>query len=287
MDMDAVKSSLCGISESRERQGEGIVPALPRSCHYGESCVGLPTVLTTASTVGEHAIVGMVGACTAGVPTINAPAKSRESGELTPRAGRAGERSPLRLRGGDEKEDSDGDEASFEEAVASPTDEQRAEWGNTRRASSPQPGTANPAPLGPRPGPSGVRRSRSRNRIRPRAPGGAVTRRRKQGARLTRQTRRMGSTASSSDHVGDPGSTENLSSDQRDGTPRIKRFGSLPSVAAISSEEDDEPGKSVASNKRAPPTTGGSLGNAGNVSGDPPPPKRKMMGSKSARWQWR
>jgi len=265
-----MKGNLCGISESRERQGEGIVPALPRSCHYGKSCVELPTVLT-ASTVGEYAIAGMVGICTAGMLAINTPAKRRACGGSAPHiVDGVGDVPPLRLRGSGEEEGSSDEKAPFETAVGDLTAEHQAEREDAERAVSPRPEVTSPASTEPRPSSSGVRRSRSRNRIRAKAPTGRWTR---QQRRVTRQTR----SASSSDYGDETG---DVSSDPHCAVP--KRLGSLPPAVAILSEEDKKHKKTKAPSKGTPLSPGDSSRGAGEASGGPPS-KKRMLGPKSAR----
>jgi len=94
-------AKLCGMSESRERQGGGdIVPVPLRSCQFGKSYDGLPMLLA-ASSMGKHAIIGLICTCTAGVHINNAPAKNRSSGEyLSSDEEKVGGERILRLRGG-------------------------------------------------------------------------------------------------------------------------------------------------------------------------------------------
>jgi len=113
MMMNAVKGNSCGVSELRERQGESTVPAVPRSCQFGKSCVGLKilSVSLAASDTDGHAIASMCSACPAGVPYINTPAKDGAcGGALLPRCRKKEEErgKTLRLKGGGEgEEDSD------------------------------------------------------------------------------------------------------------------------------------------------------------------------------------
>jgi len=61
--------------------------------------------------VGEYAIAGLLGACTAGVPSNNTPAKDQVRGQMPPQGRRGGEEeeSILRLKEGAEGEGSDED----------------------------------------------------------------------------------------------------------------------------------------------------------------------------------
>jgi len=81
---------------------ETIVPGLHGSGRKDESYDGLPSLLT-ASRGGEWTIAGTVGACSAGAPTLNAPAKEREDVNLASNVLIEREmrwHSPNRLRGG-------------------------------------------------------------------------------------------------------------------------------------------------------------------------------------------
>jgi len=84
MEMEVTKKITTGGSDTRKRQEGSIVPASPRSC-FGEPCVGLSALLA-ASSADEQAITGMMGACSAGAPIINAPAKEYEGANLASRA---------------------------------------------------------------------------------------------------------------------------------------------------------------------------------------------------------
>jgi len=81
---------------------ETIVPGLHGSGRNDKSCNGLPSPLA-ASGGGELAIAGTVGACSAGLPTLNAPAKEYGEANLasSTHIGEEEEKySPARLRRG-------------------------------------------------------------------------------------------------------------------------------------------------------------------------------------------
>jgi len=91
--MKRIWKLLSGGSDPRDRQTEAIVPGLRGSGRSDESNDGLPTLLA-ASSGGELAIDGTVSTCSAGVLTLNAPAKDLGRDQ----EGKWGE--PVRLKGG-------------------------------------------------------------------------------------------------------------------------------------------------------------------------------------------
>jgi len=138
---------------------ETIVPGLHGSGRNDESYDGLPSLLA-ASSGGERTIAGTVGACSAGAPTLNAPAKEREDANMASNALRIEKEkmhSPVRLRGGGKRlimpfySSEEEDQLEEEEAEHQVSKKRK---GNQEMAF---PGSNNE----PIPGPSGQGRSRS------------------------------------------------------------------------------------------------------------------------------
>jgi len=235
----------------------------------------------TASTVGEHAIAGMTEACTAGAAVINAPARVMGAEE---------EFFPLRLRGGsDEPGTSSKGAAGIPSTAALLQDEPRR-----RGALSPSSDEATP-------GPSGTRRSRSKNR-----PGVKTAKKsmaQKWARQIKRRLRKKNSTASSDE---DESGTRDDSKSERETLKPEDRIGGSPvkpdqggtkrpqtgDPIVITSEDSEgraspERGKGEEGKMMPPPPRkDGYSSSEDTVVAAPletPPPKKKMLGPKSKR----
>jgi len=272
MIMKSFGDNRAGRSDPQCRQGGAIVPGPPRSGPLDEPYYGLLPLLA-ASSGGEGAIAGLVSACRAGVLTRYAPALRRLGSVVKPLTVEVvgGFGSPLRLRGGANNSDSSNEDKTSNERT-----------GQRRRREVVSPSTDET-----RPGPSDIRRSRSRVR----AKSTSRTEVRKEGVQTRNQRAAQKaiqlpwySSSGEEDEM-----TRQLSDDISPVRPRdIPAENLVGDNAPINiSEEEDKPEEDIQvsrkRNIRSHSNTRGLLSSDESSSSKRSPPRKKPLGPKSKR----